>query len=207
MIPGKETTMKITITMNRTETNAIEKFANKYDTCGQYVKLESGHDEYKFATQDTIVDESGCKMDLSINSKFVVEAIKFIDDIFGTLMGTFKSLKLLFIDAANNRFKKFMDSPEESLIKHLMEITKEGESKIYAIYEEMKWVYVGKNTRKRLNINSYTLIEGEDDLKHVPKNAKIIKVQHDNYYEGTMVDIVKWISDLSKAGKRESTEE
>ena len=105
MIPGKEITMKITITMNRTETNAIEKFVNKYDPDNQYVKLESGHENYKFATQDTVVDENGCKMDLSINSEFVVEAIKFVDDIFGTLMGALKSLKLLFGDAANNRFK------------------------------------------------------------------------------------------------------
>ena len=88
-----------------------------------------------------------------------------------------------------------------------MESTKKDESKIYAIYEELTWVKVDENTRKHLNVHSYTLIEGQDDLKHVPKNAKSIKVQHDNYYEGTMLDIVKWLSDLSNAGKRESTVE
>lgn len=140
--------MKITINMNNAETNAIEKITNKYAPMeSDYIKIENTTENYKFGNSEIKRTAEGTDINVELKGDFVIEVIKFIDDIAAPVINAAKSLKFLF-EGAKERFSKWAEDEEDvwqKIAKHLAE-TNPGESKIIGLIKHYDWVQINERT-------------------------------------------------------------
>lgn len=196
--------MKITINMNNAETNAIEKITNKYAPMeSDYIKIENATENYKFGNSEIKRTAEGTDINVELKGNFVIEVIKFIDDIAAPIINAAKSLKFLF-EGAKERFSKWAEDEEDvwqKIAKHLAE-TNSGESKIIGLIKHYDWVQIDERTKKLDTVWSHYPVASEEDLANCIKEAgenevRFVKVGHGDWHlESSISQVTRWIGDL-----------
>ena len=196
--------MKITINLNNAETNAIEKVTNKYAPVeSDYIKIENATENYKFGNSEIKRTTEGTDINVELKGDFVIEVIKFIDDIAAPVINAAKSLKFLF-EGAKERFSKWAEDEEDvwqKIAKHLAE-TNPGEPKITGLIMKEEWVQIDERTKKLDKIWSHYPIQSEEDLASCLKEAgtnevRFVKTGHgDAHLESSISQVAKWVGDL-----------
>lgn len=195
--------MKITINFNNKETNTIERLVNKYapisDEC---MKIEDDHYDHKFGVMDVKRTEDGTDMSIDLKADFVIESLKFLDDIMQPIMTACKSLKFLF-EGAKERFKKWSDNEEDMwnlVAKSLGE--KSTDTKIIGLIKHYDWVQIDERTKKLDTVWSHYPVASEEDLANCIKEAgenevRFVKIGHGDWHlESSLSQVARWVGDL-----------
>ena len=127
--------MKITINMNKTETNIITRFVNKYDPNADLYKDETR----KFGSTKTTTDGDNTTVNVELKTKFIADALSFIEDIADVIISASKHLNFIF-DGARDHFSQWIDKYDlwEDAAKQYQESNGDKDYKYAALVQHEK---------------------------------------------------------------------
>lgn len=158
--------MKITINMNKTESNIINRFATKYDPNVDLYK----DDTRTFGFTKTTTDGDNTTVDIELKTEFIADVFSFIEDIADVIISASKHLNFIF-DGARDRFFKWINKYDlwENAAKDYQQSHGEKDYKYAALVQHEKDT-----------VRVYD-IESVEDLVNVDnKNAERRFIRFDN---------------------------
>lgn len=161
--------MKITITMSKRETRAIENLVNKHvpiDSTAITIKNEHSEAKWGYADLKTTTEKSMFTMDMK--DDFVIEVLGFFDEVISPIVPMVKHMTYLFGDF-KKRIAKWSKT-EDEILREVAEKSAQMYVKRWStfivFFEHMEdWVEVKPGTKKLKKVIVHKMVENGVDIE------------------------------------------
>lgn len=175
---GKDTTMKITVTLNSREARIIENLVNRYAPLDgeAYHITSSKEEEFKWGAASLKKTGDNYIGNITMKTEFFADAIEAANEFAAPVISFFKLMKGS-IAAYKAKMAKWNETEADILLKHAHHVL-EKEAKSHTVFlafvtREEDWVEVKPGIKKLMTVTSVRdIMDRNDIVRHAEKADK-----------------------------------